>query len=132
MALTCRVEEPSTASEADVMKPALSPGQGDRGGWVACLGTQLLGRSEFQAAQPICKPIRRPRRGSGASRRVFAATIDLVRSQPFFCALISLNLDSARSNFSLNSHIASRISRYVADVFALSDCPKLNMELLRR
>ena len=31
-------------------------------------------------------------------------------SQPFRCALISLNLDKARSNLSLNSHIASRIS----------------------
>ena len=29
----------------------------------------------------------------------------------FRCALISSNLASARSNFSLNSHIASRISR---------------------
>src|SRR6058998_3959355 len=54
------------------------------------------------------------------------------RFHPFCRALISLNLDSARSNLSLNSHIASRISRKVADVLALSTCPKVKMLLLRR
>src|SRR5262247_2786952 len=51
---------------------------------------------------------------------------------PFRCALISLNLDSARSNLSLKSHIASRISPKVADVFALSARPKVKMLLLRK
>ncbi len=51
----------------------------------------------------------------------------------YFCStLISLNLDSARSNLSLKSHIAFRISRTVADVFALSACPKVKMLLLRK
>ena len=36
--------------------------------------------------------------------------------QPFDCFLISSSLASARSNLSLKSHIASRISRKVADV----------------
>src|SRR5262249_12354680 len=53
-------------------------------------------------------------------------------SHPFLCALISLNLDSARSNLSLKSHIASRISPKVADVFARSACPKVKMLLLRK
>ena len=44
-------------------------------------------------------------------------------TQPFCCALISPNLASARSNISLKSHIESRISRMVADVFALSALP---------
>ena len=47
-------------------------------------------------------------------------------------ALISSNLESARSNLSLKSHIASRISRKVADVLALSACPKVKMLLFRR
>src|SRR6516165_5756275 len=51
---------------------------------------------------------------------------------PFRCALISLNLDSARSNLSLKSHIASRISPKVADVFARSARPKVKMLLLRK
>ncbi len=51
----------------------------------------------------------------------------------YFCStLISLNLDSARSNLSLKSYIAFRISRIVADVFALSACPKVKMLLLRK
>src|SRR4029077_2455654 len=54
------------------------------------------------------------------------------RLQPFDRALISSNLESARSNLSLKSHIASRISRKVADVLALSACPKAKMLLLRR
>src|SRR5271163_847015 len=53
-------------------------------------------------------------------------------SQPFRRALISFNLDSARSNLSLKSHIASRISRKVADVFALSARPKVKTLLLRK
>src|SRR5262245_10041311 len=55
-----------------------------------------------------------------------------VIAHPFCWALTSLYFDSARSTLSLNSHIASRISRYVADVLALSACPKVNMLLLRR
>jgi len=51
---------------------------------------------------------------------------------PLFRALISLNLDSARSNLFSNSHIALRISRKVADAFALSACPKVKMLLLRK
>src|SRR5262249_11912840 len=48
-----------------------------------------------------------------------------------FCrALISLNLDSARSNLSLKSHIASSISRIVADVLVLSARPNVKMLLL--
>ena len=53
-------------------------------------------------------------------------------SHPFLCALISLNLDSARSNLSLKSHIAARISPKVADVFARSACPKVKTLLLRK
>ena len=53
-------------------------------------------------------------------------------TQPFCCALISPNLASARPNISLKSHIESRISRMVADVFALSALPKANMLLLRK
>src|SRR5712671_549808 len=53
-------------------------------------------------------------------------------SHPFCRALISLNLASARSNLSLKSHIASRISRKIADVLALSACPKAKMLLFRR
>jgi hypothetical protein len=41
------------------------------------------------------------------------------------------SLESARSNLSLKSHIASRISRKVADVLALSACPKVKMLLFR-
>src|SRR6476659_6015520 len=52
--------------------------------------------------------------------------------QPFCPALISSNLESARSNLGLKSHIASRISRKVADVLALSACPKAKMLLFRR
>src|ERR1700730_8395532 len=48
------------------------------------------------------------------------------------CALISLNLARARSNLSLKSHIASRISRKVADVLALSAFPKVKILLLRK
>src|SRR6185436_12002624 len=51
-------------------------------------------------------------------------------ARPFSCALISSNLARARSNLSLNSHIASRISRKVAEVRALSALPKVNMLLL--
>lgn len=51
---------------------------------------------------------------------------------PSYRDLISSNLMRARSNFSLKSHIASRMSRNVADVRALSACPNANMLLLRR
>jgi hypothetical protein len=47
-------------------------------------------------------------------------------------ALISLNLDSACSNLPLKSHIASRISRKVADVLTLSPRPKAKTLLFRR
>ena len=75
---------------------------------------------------------RRPSRAlvrDATPRRLRLATAD---PHPFRCALISLNLDCARSNLSLNSHIASRISRKVAEVFALSACPKVKTLLLRR
>src|SRR6516225_1881881 len=59
--------------------------------------------------------------------------LGLGREHQLFCpALISLNLASARSNLSLKSHIASSISRKVADVFALSARPYVNTLLLRR
>src|SRR5262249_43252666 len=54
------------------------------------------------------------------------------RVRPLACALISSNLALARSNLSLNSHIASRISRKVAEVLARSALPKVKMLLLRR
>src|SRR5665647_3479224 len=54
------------------------------------------------------------------------------RLQPFCRALISSNLASACSNLALKSHIASRISRKVADVLALSAFPKAKMLLFRR
>src|SRR5262245_55608514 len=51
----------------------------------------------------------------------------------FYCrALIRLNSASARSNLSLKSHIASRISRKVADVLARSARPYAKMLLFRR
>src|SRR6266496_1028586 len=53
-------------------------------------------------------------------------------SHVFRCAWISLNLDSALSNLSLNSHIALRISRNVADIFALSVWPKVKILLFRK
>src|SRR5215472_2387425 len=53
-------------------------------------------------------------------------------ARPLSCALISSNLARARSNLSLNSHIASRISRKVAEVLARSALPKVNMLLLRK
>ena len=49
-----------------------------------------------------------------------------------YAYLIWPNSDIARSNLSLKSHIASRIWRIVADVFALSALPKAKMLLLRR
>ena len=50
----------------------------------------------------------------------------------FFRALISLNVASARSNLLLNAHIAMKISRKLAEVFALSLCPNVKMLLLRK
>src|SRR5262249_7388417 len=51
----------------------------------------------------------------------------------FYCrALIRLNSASARSNLWLKSHIASRISRNVADVLARSARPYAKMLLFRR
>jgi 2-aminoadipate transaminase len=47
-------------------------------------------------------------------------------------ARISSDFASARSNLSLNSHIASRISRNVAEAFALSVWPKVKILLLRK
>ena len=47
-------------------------------------------------------------------------------------ALIWLNSARARSNLRLKSHIASRISRKVADLLALSACPNAKMLLFRR
>src|SRR5579863_3755957 len=47
-------------------------------------------------------------------------------------ALILLNSASALSNLSLNSHMASRISRKVADVLARSTCPNVKTLLLRK
>src|ERR1700742_228035 len=55
-----------------------------------------------------------------------------VRAPARYRALISANFACARANFSLNSHIASMISRKVADVRARSACPKANTLLLRR
>src|SRR5208282_3119956 len=55
-----------------------------------------------------------------------------VVAYPYRRTMISFNLDSARSNLSLKSHIASRISRKVADVLALSACPKVKTLLLRK
>ena len=60
------------------------------------------------------------------------AVVQISRSGRFYRALISSNFESARSNLSLKSHIASRISRKVADVFALSARPKVKMLLFRR
>jgi hypothetical protein len=51
---------------------------------------------------------------------------------PLHRALISENLESARSNLTLKSHIASRISRKVADVLFLSVRPKEKMLLFLR
>jgi hypothetical protein len=53
-------------------------------------------------------------------------------NQRFYRALISSDFERARSNFLLKSHIASRISRKVTDVRALSACPKAKMLLFRR
>src|ERR1700682_2617541 len=53
-------------------------------------------------------------------------------NQPFYRALISSDFKMAHSNFLLKSHIASRISRKVTDVRALSACPKAKMLLFRR
>ena len=58
---------------------------------------------------------------------------DLLRAiWTFYRALVSANIFSARSNFWLNSHIALRISRKLADVLARSACPKAKMLLFRR
>ena len=78
------------------------------------------------------KDILRAAMGDARSALIGLSIGPACRPQPFACFLISSNLASARSNFSLNSHIASRISRKVADVLALSACPKVNMLLLRR
>ena len=59
-------------------------------------------------------------------------TADWPMPQTFFPALTSSNVASARSNLELKSHIASIISRKVADVLALSACPKAKMLLFRR
>ena len=59
-------------------------------------------------------------------------SVGTCRPQPFDRALISSNAASARSNLALKSHIASRISRKVADVRALSASPKAKMLLFRR
>jgi hypothetical protein len=56
----------------------------------------------------------------------------ICRLHPFCPTLISSNLASARSNLALKSHIASRISRKVAEVLALSACPNAKMLLFRR
>ena len=71
-----------------------------------------------------------PVKDRNSSRR--SGRQETAESHPFFQPLISSNFDSARSNLSLKSHIASRISRKVADVFALSSCPKVKMLLLRK
>jgi hypothetical protein len=47
-------------------------------------------------------------------------------------ALISLNFANARSNTPLKSHIASRISRMVAEVRERSTCPNVKILLLRK
>src|SRR5580704_12710863 len=75
-----------------------------------------------------------PSPASGRKREGDQNRIDCWRTSPYplFRALISLNLDSARSNLSLKSHIASRISRKVADVLARSTCPNVKTLLLRR
>jgi len=46
--------------------------------------------------------------------------------------LTSSNFKRACSNLALKSHIASRISRKVADVLALSACPNAKMLLFRK
>src|SRR6478609_5552817 len=43
--------------------------------------------------------------------RARGGPVGICQLQLFCCALISSNLESARSNFGLKSHIASRISR---------------------
>src|ERR1700741_2957588 len=68
----------------------------------------------------------------GGTKKFFQERELICWLQPFCRALISSNLESARSNLELKSHIASRISRKVADVFALSACPKAKMLLFRR
>jgi hypothetical protein len=77
------------------------------------------GEMSREAARALC---RHPG-FAAAMRAVLSDNVGLYRGNPIldsvgnycccpFCsALISLNLASAHSNFSLNSHIASRISR---------------------
>jgi len=69
---------------------------------------------------------------SGEVIKRYSELCGCLRNQPFYRAFISSNFESARSNLLLKSHIASKISRTVADVLALSACPKAKMLLFRR
>ena len=73
------------------------------------------------------EPMARMEQGAFRSHRLRRLIVS-----PYFWALISSNLAVARWNWRLNSHIASRISRNVAEVFARSAFPNANMLLLRR
>src|SRR5258707_6101966 len=95
------------------------------------------------AGLPVCEPTRKGASladgeagmlvaGNKVGARGEPGPVGTCRLQLFCCALISSNLESARSNLGLKSHIASRISRKVADVLALSACPKAKMLLFRR
>jgi hypothetical protein len=88
------------------------------------IASQALGVArDFLSAQNDALPTR---------ELTFAERGQLRSFYPCRLTLISLNFDSARSNLSLKSHIASRISRKVADCFALSAFPKVKMLLFRR
>jgi hypothetical protein len=66
------------------------------------------------------------------SRRLRSSVLRMICGSCSHCALISLNFANARSNTPLKSHIASRISRMVADVLEWSTCPNVKILLLRK
>src|SRR5213080_3540898 len=72
------------------------------------------------------------KRIAGSIRRSGPKALCEQQAMAAYRALISSNFESACSNLALKSHIASRISRKVADVLALSACPKAKMLLFRR
>jgi len=61
-----------------------------------------------------------------------ASVMSVTRHGRYLDVLISLNFANAVANLSLNSHMASRIWRKVADVLARSARPNVKMLLLRR
>src|SRR5215472_3236893 len=77
-------------------------------------------------------PALRERRGRESQIVVAPCQRAGARSVPGYFPLTSANFACARSNLSLNSHIASMISRKVADVLARSAWPNANTLLLRR